>query len=143
MFPIRSSFFDDFPVVPGRRLEPFSRLTDAMFSGNDAGMDLYETDEGLVLKMAVPGLTAADIKVDVEGRHLTVSGDLKGDDSEDADERRYWLRSLPRGAFTRNIRLPRGLDTDAIAANVTAGLLTISIPRTAEAKARRVEISDA
>lgn len=142
MYPIRTSLFDSFPLR-SRRADPFALLSDSFVnSATEAGMDLYETDEGLVLKLAVPGLTAADVNVDVEGRRLTVSGELKEDDAE-AEGRRYWLRSLPSGSFSRSVRLPRGLDTDAVTASVNAGLLTLSIPRSAEAKARRIEISDA
>ena len=142
MYPIHSSIFDGFPFR-NRPTDPFALLSDPFVSNSvETGMDLYETEDGLVLRLAVPGLTAADINVDVEGRRLTVSGELKEEEA-DSDKRRYWLRSLPRGSFSRSIRLPRGLDTDAINASVNAGLLTLSIPRSAEAKARRIEISDA
>ncbi len=144
MYPIRTSMFTDHPYRRSLHNDRLARFSDSFVTGSaETGIDLYVTGEGLVMKMAVPGLTAADIDVDVEGRRLTVTGELKEDEAAEGEERRYLLRSLPSGSFSRTVRLPRGLDTDAITATVNAGLLTLSIPRSDEAKARKIEISDA
>lgn len=131
--PVISSVTDDFH---GR----FGRIFDDFASGRPAaqsGVDLYETEEGYFLELAVPGLTAADIDVDVEGRQLTIKAEQEEADSEG---RRYWLQSLPRGSFTRTVRVPRGVDTETVSATVQAGLLTVTMPRSPEARARKVEI---
>ena len=104
-------------------------------------MDLYETDEALVLELGVPGLTAEAIDVAVEGRQLTVRAELPSAPTEEA--RRYWVRTMPRGAFTRTVRLPSGVDTEAIDARVQSGMLTLRMPKVAEAKVRKVEIQNA
>lgn len=110
------------------------------FGHEAAGMDLYETDDALVLELAVPGLSAEALDVSVEGRRLTVRGELPAG-SED-EGRRYFLRSLPRGAFARTVRLPSNVDTDAIAAQVQAGLLTLRMPKAAGSKSRKIEIAN-
>lgn len=122
----------------------FGRIFDDFATGRPAGqsgIDFYETDEAFFLELAVPGLTAADIDVDVEGRHLTIKAEVK--DEEEPEGRRYWLRSLPRGSFTRSLRLPAAVDTEAVSAAVQAGMLVVTMPRKAEARARRIAISEA
>ena len=59
----------------------------------------------------------------------------------EGDERRYWLRSMPRGTFTRNVRLPASVATDDIKANVSNGVLRLHMPKVAEAKVRRIEVA--
>lgn len=122
----------------------FERLFEDVFPARadaSVAMDLYETDEALVLELGVPGLTAEAIDVAVEGRQLTVRAELPTAPAE--EPRRYWVRTLPRGAFTRTVRLPAGVDTDAIEAKVQAGLLTLRMPKVAEAKVRKVAIQNA
>ncbi len=120
----------------GRLFEDFG----AVNNGTQSGMDFYETEGEFVLELAVPGLSSRDIDIDVEGRQLTIRAELPKAESEG---RRYWLRSMPRGAFSRNFRLPASVDTESIGAQVQAGLLTLTIPKAAEARTRRIEISDA
>ena len=52
------------------------------------------------------------------------------------------MRSLPRGAFTRTVRLPIGVDVDGIEARVQNGLLSLRMPKAAEAKVRKLEIQN-
>ncbi len=136
-----------FPVArvatPEDLFDGFERLFEDAFPARSdvpVAMDLYETDEALVFELGVPGLTAEAIDVAVEGRQLTVRAELPAASTEEA--RRYWVRTMPRGAFTRTIRLPSGVDTDAIDARVQAGMLTLRMPKVAEAKVRKVEIQN-
>jgi len=135
------------PVVR-RRLaddlfEGFERLFDDVARGDAQGlaMDFYESEEALVLELAVPGATASAIDVSVEGRQLTVRAELPP--VPEGESRRYWLRTLPRGAFSRTVRLPVGVDVDGIEARVQNGLLALRMPKAAEAKVRKLEIQDA
>ncbi len=135
--PIHRWHNDDYLGRFGRVFEDFAAGRPA----GQSGIDFYETDEGYFLELAVPGLTAADIDVDVEGRHLTIKSVAR--DEEEVEGRRYWLRSLPRGSFSRSLRLPAAVDTDAVSATVQAGMLVVTMPRKAEARARRIAISEA
>lgn len=101
--------------------------------------DLYETDEALVLEMSVPGLRAEDLEISIEGRQLTVRGAVP--EGQDAEERRYWTRNIPRGEIGRTIRLPASVDTDGIQAHVHDGLLTLTMPKQQEAKAKRIQVT--
>lgn len=138
-------------TLPARRwaLDPFEDF-DRLFS--DFGgptmsrgealyypMDLYETDEDLVLELAVPGLRADDIEVSIEGRQLSIRATLP--DVEKANGRRYWMQGIPRGEMSRTVRLPASVEVDAIRADVEQGLLTLTMPKQAEAKVRKIAIS--
>jgi HSP20 family protein len=127
--------------------DPFSAI-DRLFQdlggsvGNraDTGypMDLYETDEALVIELTVPGVQADDLDISIEGRQLTIRANVPGVPAD--EQRRYWLQAIPRGAFTRTVRLPANVDTEAVQANVHDGVLTLRMAKAAEAKVRRVEI---
>lgn len=133
-------------TVPDSPFEAFERLFEDFGSvgarAETAGypMDLFETDEHIVLQLAVPGLQADDLDISIEGRQLTVRATLP---TPNADEgRRYWLQTIPRGAFTRTVRLPAGVDTDDVSAHVTHGMLELRMPKAAEAKVRKVAIEN-
>jgi HSP20 family protein len=121
----------------------FERLFEdvARSDGSGLAMDFYENEEALVLELAVPGVTASSIDVSVEGRQLTVRAELPS--APEGEQRRYWLRTLPRGAFSRTVRLPMGVDTEHIEARVQNGLLNLRMPKAPEAKVRKLEIQDA
>jgi HSP20 family protein len=102
-------------------------------------VDLYETGDTVVLEMAVPGVQTQDLEVSIEGRQLTISGTLPN--VSDNQERRYWLQAIPRGQFSRTVSLPTGVDLDHVDARVHEGLLTLTLPKAASAKARKIEIS--
>lgn len=102
-------------------------------------IDLYETGEELVLDMAVPGIEIEDLDISIEGRDLTVKGSLPQYEGED---RRYWLQTIPRGEFRRSIKLPTEVDVESVSASVHNGLLRLSMPKMAQARARRIAISN-
>lgn len=133
-----------YPVARRQGTEDlFERLFDDFLpSRSDAAvaMDLYETDDAIVLELGVPGLSKDRLDVSVEGRQLTVRAELPTPPEDES--RRYWMRTLPRGAFTRSVRLPVGVDTENIDARVHTGMLTLRMPKAAEAKVRKVDIRD-
>jgi len=130
-------------ALPEDLFDGFERLFDDVSRGDVQGlaMDFFENEEAIVLELAVPGVTSNGIDVSIEGRQLTVRAELPS--VPEGEARRYWLRALPRGAFTRTVRLPVGVDVDHVEARVQNGLLTLRMPKAAEAKVRKLEIQDA
>jgi len=139
-------------ALPVRRwaIDPFQEL-DRMFDDASSPfltrtatltypMDLYETDEHLVLEMAVPGLDADALDISIEGRQLSVRANVA--EPEDAEKRRYWLQSIPRGDMSRTVRLPVAVDVDAIQAAAHEGMLRLVMPKQSEAKVRRIAIGN-
>ncbi len=133
---------------PAGLFEEFNHLFEqlgapALGSGqwsNSYPADLFETGDNVVLEMAVPGVQVQDLDVSIEGRQLTISGTLPN--VSDNEERRYWLQTIPRGQFSRTVSLPAGVDLDNVEARVHEGLLTLTMPKAASAKARKIEITN-
>lgn len=94
----------------------------------------------LELELSVPGLRAEDLDISVEDAQLTVSGKALEENKGEGEERRYWLQGISR-SFSLN--LPKNVDVDNISANVQNGILILTIPKTAEAQAKKIEIQAA
>ena len=102
-------------------------------------MDLVETGEHFVLKADLPGMTEADVAIEIEKNVLTISGERKTE-LEDKHEGYYRLERTT-GAFSRSLTLPDGIDADAVAAAFDNGVLEVRIPKPAQAQPRRVQIA--
>ncbi len=101
-------------------------------------IDLFETDSDLVLEMAVPGINIDDLDISIEGRQLSVRGKLP---EAAEDGRRYWLQSIPRGDISRTVKLPAAVEVDKIEAQVADGMLSLRMPKLAEAKVHKIAIN--
>ena len=104
-----------------------------------APVDLYETDEALVLEMVVPGLSPEEIDISLEGSKLTVRGEHKPVEGEGV--RRYYLQEIPHGAFVRSFTLPVEINPDEVKAEFRNGMLRLVMPKVETARAKRIPIS--
>ena len=123
-----------------------NRLFNSFFDTPDArtrrwvpAMDLVERDEHFVLRVDLPGLTEADVKVELEDNVLTIAGERKQEEDHRADG--YYRLERAFGAFSRSLTLPEGVDADAVAARFENGVLEVSVPKPEQRKPRRVSIS--
>lgn len=112
-------------------------------SGNGArrwmpAMDLLETEDQFVLRADLPGLTEEDVRIEVEDRTLTVSGERKAEHETNGEG--YYRLERATGAFARTLTLPDGVDAEGIAARFDNGVLEVRIPKPEERKPRRVAI---
>src|SRR6202000_2428186 len=99
----------------------------ATFRGRIPAMDLVETDDAFVLKADLPGLTEADVNIELEDNVLTVSGERK---SEHEDRTAGYYRVDPSyGSFRRSLTLPEGVDPAAVAATFDKGVLEVTVPK--------------
>lgn len=102
-------------------------------------MDLSETDDTYYVKVDLPGLTKEDIAVSVKNHQLIISGERK---SETRKEGENFLRvERSHGSFYRSIPIPETAKVDEVAAKFKDGVLNIQIPKTAEEKARKIEVA--
>jgi HSP20 family protein len=104
-------------------------------------MDVCESDEAYELHAEMPGLEEKDIEVSIEDGVLT----LRGTRSEESEEENEGVRHVEtyRGSFHRALKLPAGVDEDAITAGYKNGILTVKLPKLPETRpeARQVPIS--
>ncbi|MFE6358686.1 Hsp20/alpha crystallin family protein [Streptomyces sp. NPDC057806] len=102
-------------------------------------MDAYRDGDEYVVAFDLPGVSPDAIDIDVERNMLTVRAErrpvAKGDDVQ------MELSERPLGAFSRQIVLADTLDTERIAADYEAGVLTLRIPIAERAKPRKITIS--
>lgn len=101
-------------------------------------VDMYETESEVVVKATVPGVKPEDIEVTITGDLLTIKGEFK---SEEKTEKRNYLRQEHRyGSFCRQVGLPAGVNSDQAKATFEHGIITLALPKVAEAKAKTVKV---
>jgi HSP20 family protein len=122
----------------------FDRFFDTRGNGGAAGrrwipaMDLSETEDHLVLRGDLPGLTEKDVDIEIKDNVLTVSGERKAENEEKSEGFHRVERSF--GSFSRSLTLPQGVDADKVDANFDNGVLEVRVPKPAEVKPTRVQI---
>ena len=101
-------------------------------------VDIYETENELVLKADLPDVDLKDIDVRVENQTLTIAGERKFEKKEDNKGFHRIERSY--GQFVRSFAVPNSFDTDKIAAEFNNGVLTVTLPKKETAKPRQVKV---
>lgn len=101
-------------------------------------LDLYETENDVVLQANLPGLKAEDVHINVTGEMLTISGEVK--EKSESKERAYHLREQRWGSFERSISLPTLVKPDLAKAEFENGVLTITLPKAEEVKPKSIAI---
>ena len=101
-------------------------------------VDVWETEQELVLSFDLPGVQEEKIAVELDDNVLTVSGQRERA-SEHSSERFYRFERR-FGTFSRSVTLPAGVDEEDIKADYTNGVLEIRVPKPEEQKPRRIQI---
>ncbi len=106
-------------------------------------VELVETNDEMLLTAELPGMTREDIEINLEDNVLTLRGEkVEERKKEREDEKvRYHLWERTYGKFQRSFTLPGNVDADKIRAEFVNGVLKVHMPKTAESKARRIEIA--
>jgi HSP20 family protein len=104
--------------------------------------DVIVTDRGVTIHMDVPGLTTDELEIDLENDTLTVRGERPFPYQEERNGKERIWRHIERrfGRFERSLRVPGGLNPDAVEASMADGVLTMAIPRPEQPKPHRVRI---
>jgi HSP20 family protein len=101
------------------------RLNDGHWSM--PAVDMYQTDNEIVVKAAVPGVKTEDVQINVTGEVLTIKGEVK--EKEEVMEKAYHLREQRWGMFERTLALPTDVIADKAKAEFENGILTIMLPK--------------
>ncbi len=117
--------FDNF--FKGFDIEPFERK----FAAFNPSVDISETDKEIVISAELPGMEDKDIDVSLGKDSLTIKGEKKEEKEEKAKS--YYRMERSYGSFCRTISLPAEIDADKVEAEFKKGVLTIKLPKTAEA----------
>jgi len=101
-------------------------------------VDMYQTDNEVVVKAALPGIKADEVQINVTGEVLTLKGETKHE--EEKKEKAYHLREQRWGSFERSIVLPTEVVADKAKADFENGVLTITLPKAEEVKPKSISI---
>jgi HSP20 family protein len=118
--------------------ERIERMADAGAAGWTPPVDLYETTDRYVLIAELPGLTRDDIEIQVQDGTVTLQGRRH---STAVPCERYHRVERGHGAFKRRFSVPVPIDTKGVSADLKEGVLTVTLPKSADAMPRRIEVS--
>jgi len=127
--PFQRSFFD---------VEPFGR--GELTRTAAPAIDVSQTDKAYEITAELPGMDEKNIEVSLANGILTI----KGEKQEEKEEKQkdYYMRERSFGSFQRSFQVPDGVDADKIEANFKKGVLTLSLPKSAEAQtaAKKIDV---
>jgi len=101
-------------------------------------IDLYETENEYVVKVAMPGLKPDNFEITAQQNVLTIQG--RTQDEEKQEGARYHVQEQHFGEFLRTIRFPSQVDPDKIQASLSNGILTVRVPKAEAAKPKRISV---
>jgi HSP20 family protein len=130
MTTVRAEMEDLMTRAFGEEGWPFGRHTPMM--------DVAETDGVVEVRLDVPGVEPKELDIQLNGNMLTVSGRRKEEKEE--KDKTYHRVERRFGAFSRSITLPCPVKEEAIEAKYREGVLTITMPKTEEAKGKKIEV---
>lgn len=107
-------------------------------SGFTPPIDIYQTNEDVIVEAPLPAVNPEDVEVTVEHDVLTIQG--KSEQKSEVDEKNYYRREVKRGSFYRSVNLPVAVDGDKAEAAYEGGVLKIKIPKTAAARPKTIKI---
>jgi len=101
-------------------------------------VDIYETEDAIVLKAELPGVDPKEVEVRVEDNTLYLKGERKFE--KEVKEQNYHRVERSYGSFARSFSLPNSISTDKVKAEFKDGLLTLTMPKREEAKPKTIKI---
>jgi HSP20 family protein len=102
-------------------------------------LDAYEDKENFVIKVEVPGVKKEDVKVSLENGCLTITGERRSETTDEKAEVHHTERFF--GRFQRTLTLPAAVAADKVKAQYKDGVLTVTLPKTEEAKPKQIDVS--
>jgi HSP20 family protein len=120
-----------FDFAPAHRIE-------STFTFAAPAIDVTENGKAYKVTAELPGMEPSNVEVTVSGDMLVMKGE-KRQEKEEKDEN-YYLSERSFGSFQRSLSLPPGVDRDKIGAELSKGVLTVTMPKTAEAQKQQKKI---
>ncbi len=101
-------------------------------------VDMYETDDAIVVKSAIPGVEPKDIDISITSDTLTIKGETKTE--EEVKEKGYIHRERRYGSFCRSLTIPLPVVADKAEAEFENGVLTLTLPKAEEIKPKAIKV---
>lgn len=135
--------WDEFPTLTGLRRQ-MNRLLDYFPNAEETAFEWWpavnviETPETVVVTAEVPGFEPKEIEISVVGDTLTIRGEKRIEKEEKG--KTWYRREIAGGKFTRSFTLPASVDAEHVDATSKMGILTVTLPKRAEARAKKIEV---
>jgi len=101
-------------------------------------VDMYQTDDEIVVKAALPGIKSDEVQINITGEVLTLKGEVKQE--EEKKEKAWHIREQRYGSFERSVVLPTEVVADKAKAEFENGILIITLPKADEVKPRTITV---
>ena len=120
-------------------LEQIARSSQLLSGGWVPPLDVYEDKDHLTVKAELPGMKREEIEVSLHDGALTISGERKSETKHEGAEVYRSERFV--GRFQRTVALPSAVTADKVKANYKDGILTVTLPKTEEAKPKQIDVN--
>jgi len=117
---------------------PFSLMRDGGSTLSSPAIDMYQTNNEVVVKAALPGIKADEVQINVTGDILTIKGETKQE--EEKKDKAWHIREHRWGAFERSVRLPTNVLSEKAKADFDNGVLTITLPKSEEVRPKTITV---
>ena len=114
-------------------------LSQLFDTGTSTGLDVYETNDAIVVEAQVPGIKEENIEINIDGNVLTINATQK-ETEEQKDKKKTVYKSTRQTSFSYSTNLPRIVDPSKADAEVEQGVLKITIPKSEEDKPKKIEV---
>lgn len=101
-------------------------------------IDMYQTDDEIIVKAALPGIKPDEVQINITGEVLHLKGEVRHE--EEKKERAWHIREQRWGSFERSVALPTDVMADKAKAEFENGVLTITLPKAEEVKPKIINI---
>ena len=101
-------------------------------------VDMYQTEDDIVVKATLPGLDPEELDIQITGDMLNIRGEIKHEVEE--KEAKYHLREHRYQSFARSLTLPAAVVADKAKAEMDNGILTLTLPKAEEAKPKTITV---
>jgi len=130
----------DSPITRDNLLENFfsSDVLPSRYACAEPAMDIVEQENEIVVNAELPGLKKEDIKITFEKNILTLSSEQKH--AQVSEKAAVLLKEIRNSGFNRSVKFEYAIDATKISAEMSNGVLTITLPKAEEAKPKQIEV---
>lgn len=107
---------------------------------DEMDLELYEEDDKVVAKFKAPGFGKDNLDLTIEDNILTITGKAIDEEKDEDKKNRYYYRRMEHKSFTRTVRLPVRVKAEEAEAEFQDGMVTIHMPKAAEALPKKIKV---
>ena len=104
-------------------------------------MDLYETDDQVIVEIKCPGFRPEDLDVTLEDKVLSIKGEIKEEIEEKKEKKQYYRREIKRKSFARSVTLPVSVKPEEVETEYSNGMLKLIMNKVEEEKPKQIRIN--